>query len=1424
MKRILSLCVAAAMLATLFTAAPAFAASTVLTASDVKSFGANNEILPSAAIPDEVLVASCQAGWSGATTFTDTDGTVTTVPSLSGTTFGNARNTVVAFTLPAGTTSEGLKSVKLSVTVKTIKQVTANNRLAVYGHSLSTPWAGTTITKETFGASSTVSILSEEEMPLLGLTDAITAGNQTADSSSNQTISLSSNKLLLYVRNMIDAGMSELTFQYAMSLGGAWLYSLNTTTEAYKPTLELSFGSEANASLNYVCAGDSIGTKALSNTWLNEQYSVSEDDAPLSMEIGDKLYVRRNQGEITITPETEQQAFDIEYIESSYRTIVVKTASDTGVTLAEDILIENIPAFTSYTYTGAYDLILQHQGTYYGFSKDDTVFTIDVTQGENIITLVYKESVVTESEIIAQEGAACWFGDPRSLRYENTEMGIDATYIGYIDVHGAIKATQYDHTTDTVSEVLIRSNFQPDDHNSPTWLALPDGRIMVFYSRHTDEARFFYRVSAKAGDITTLGEEKILAMANNTTYPNPYILSSDPNHIYLCWRGINWHPTIGRLTMPDANGDCTFDWGPKQIVSSTIQGSGCRPYAKYTSDGESKIYMTYSATHPDNVNPTCIYFSYIDITDLTVRDINGAVKASLDSAPFTVTGYETDTAYVVDDSTTSQRGWVWDIALDGTKPVIAMVRISSDKQQHDYYCATYNEGVWTKTHLADAGKYFHQTRGVEQCYSGGMSINHANPREIYGSEPVDGIYGEVYEIAKYTLSEDYSAVETTEYITQNSQKNNVRPVYTINARQDGEMALTWMRGDYYYWIVNSTYKMGFPTSMMTNTTLPRESNPDTSSDRVFGDALKYDFAGEGKTLEASVPEGSFTASFYVYFDSTYASGTVFKAGNVSLGVERTTADNTGDTFGYGDLATVIPYVEIGTERYYSVNRLSDSDWMQSYGSTTSGAKGTDNMGWINYTIVYDAAEGALRTYVNGLIDQYIETTAANASGDVAMGEISGSMASTYLYSSALSQDAVKAIAAQTDLDAIIETSAYEVLTLPTQTMRNLTLPETAEDGSEIVWQTENADVISSSGVITRAAVDTQVNLTATINFPTIGEKVKDFTVTVLARNSVEDDMYVHLAFEDADVYTENGATYVRDLSGQGNDALICGSAQVQDGFLDLTQNVATAFETNGYANITGDVLAGIYSYSVMTKLNLSSITTQPRIYDIGTDNQHSMFCRASAFGAGIKNSSTQIESANTLPPTNEDIYVTVTYDASTKVTSIYLNETLVGSGVTITHVPYQLGTGYTRNYIGRTQWWDSAYAYENGDLVGKIYDFRMYTSALSADDVSAIINNVLPAEPTVSVTENTLAISGTELCGSVSIGIENSDAASAEVFLCAYNGDMLVSLERKTAAIAEGAAAVDFADVSIEGATSAKILIWNTVETVNPLFNALTVF
>ena len=58
-----------------------------------------------------------------------------------------------------------------------------------------------------------------------------------------------------------------------------------------------------------------------------------------------------------------------------------------------------------------------------------------------------------KGNVVSEEGAWCWFADPRALHYENATKTINSTYIGYIDVHGNIKATQHNFLTGETNEV-----------------------------------------------------------------------------------------------------------------------------------------------------------------------------------------------------------------------------------------------------------------------------------------------------------------------------------------------------------------------------------------------------------------------------------------------------------------------------------------------------------------------------------------------------------------------------------------------------------------------------------------------------------------------------------------------------------------------------------------------------------------------------------------------------------------------------------------------------------------------------------------------------------------------------------------------------------------------------------------------------------
>lgn len=561
-----------------------------------------------------------------------------------------------------------------------------------------------------------------------------------------------------------------------------------------------------------------------------------------------------------------------------------------------------------------------------------------------------KENRQIEHYELAKEGAWCWFADPRALHYENEAGTINKTYIGYIDIHGNIKASQHDFKTGETQEVLVRSWFQPDDHNNPTFLVLPDERVMIFYSRHTDEPCFYYRISRKAGDITDLGPEFKIATKRNTTYPSPFILSDDPDHFYLCWRGVSWHPTIAKLTLPDEEGNVDLVWGPEQIVQSTAS----RPYAKYASNGKDKIYMAYTTGHPDPTMPNYLYFNYIDVNTMELKDVTGKVISKVGEELHHVAAtQEYKKEYpnaVVDD--TELRDWLWQTAIDKDQnPVIAMVRISEDKSSHDYYYARWTGSEWQKTFLTNAGGHFHQSPDIEKCYSAGMAIDDQNTNEVYCSVPVDGKYGKVYELIKYTIDEQ-GQVSQTDTLTKDSELNNVRP-FIIPNRKNSPLKLTWMYGNYYDWIVSKERPLGFCTSIYTDYNLKGEKADPESG-------LVHD--------EANLVEGIANRTFYLPSEDQYS---------IFLDLELDTANYSGvllsaDQLTYGvEPETMKPYIQFGDNSYRSNNVLGSSDrWNEEPRSTGGQWYAPVKYSSVLLTLVYD--EGELTIYVNGLVDQLVK--------------------------------------------------------------------------------------------------------------------------------------------------------------------------------------------------------------------------------------------------------------------------------------------------------------------------------------------------------------------------------------------------------------------------------------------------------------------
>lgn len=302
----------------------------------------------------------------------------------------------------------------------------------------------------------------------------------------------------------------------------------------------------------------------------------------------------------------------------------------------------------------------------------------------------------------------------------------------------------------------------------------------------------------------------------------------------------------------------------------------------------------------------------------------------------------------------------------------------------------------------------------------------------------------------------------------------------------------------------------------------------------------------------------------------------------------------------------------------------------------------------------------------------------------------------------------------TELRIRVRETVLQDLSLPTEVYGDILLPMSTNAGNVIVWTSSHPDVLSSTGLVTSGEVEEDVTLTATV-----GLQQRQFEVKVMPRD-ISKALRLFYPFNTEDVYVSGNTRKLTDHSSYGRDAIVYGSAVI-DGTLNLTANTAASFSTNGYVKVPQGVLDTLRSYTFMVTITPKNLNKQPRLYDFGSSSGNSIFLRANALSAGIKyNSGTtkMVNSSKALSVATEQ-NVAVTFDARTQTTRIYINGEKVAEGTTVTNEPYELSAlkDDTRNYIGRTQWWESSVKGDNLDYCGTMDNFRLYGIVLTEKEL-----------------------------------------------------------------------------------------------------------
>jgi len=370
-------------------------------------------------------------------------------------------------------------------------------------------------------------------------------------------------------------------------------------------------------------------------------------------------------------------------------------------------------------------------------------------------------------------GAWSWFGDPRAVYYEGAHR---RTYVGWISTHGNVRVASIDGDTGRIHTVTLKHGLGVDDHNDPSLLMLPGGRLEVFYSPHSGRflppkgipKRMYYRVMHRPEDVTSFGSTHVLH--TNTpgrlgwTYPNPVYLSRE-HRTWLFWRGGNWMPSFS--TRRDGS-----SWTDARTLIRTRRGR--RPYVKVASDGRRTIDIAFSEDNPDHIRTGIYYFRYRagHYEHADGRRIPGGHPLD-----------EFDADRVRPEKPGRASAWVHDVASDSQgKPAIVYVTYPS---VHDlrYRYARWDGHRWLDHEIVAAGK------PLNGPYAGGISLDHENPSIVYLSRRIHG----VFEVEQWITVDD-GRHWAHRAVTRHSSENNVRPVTPRG--ETGHYTVLWMHGRY----------------------------------------------------------------------------------------------------------------------------------------------------------------------------------------------------------------------------------------------------------------------------------------------------------------------------------------------------------------------------------------------------------------------------------------------------------------------------------------------------------------------------------------------------------------------------------------------------------------------------------------------------
>lgn len=195
-------------------------------------------------------------------------------------------------------------------------------------------------------------------------------------------------------------------------------------------------------------------------------------------------------------------------------------------------------------------------------------------------------------------------------------------------------------------------------------------------------------------------------------------------------------------------------------------------------------------------------------------------------------------------------------------------------------------------------------------------------------------------------------------------------------------------------------------------------------------------------------------------------------------------------------------------------------------------------------------------------------------------------------------------------------------------------------------------------------------------------------------------------------FDEADGTSASDATGNGYTAALNGGATWTEGKIG---GAVKLDGKNGYANLPAGILENVDDFTIAAWVNPRATTFWSRIFDFGNGMNANMFLTVRSGDSTLRfvitttgvTGEQQINSTRTLT-TRAWQHVVVTLEGNVGI--IYLDGVEVARNDNITIKPSDMGPT-SGNYIGKSQ-------YPDPYLMGSVDDFRIYSRALSASEIS----------------------------------------------------------------------------------------------------------